>query len=137
MVLPSSIHCSETNGLGPITRCASVPPPTGFVNDFAGVGDSSAERLADGLLAQADPQDRRLAGEVLDDINADAGLFRRAGTGGDHDLLRRHHFDVLDGHLVVAHHLDVGTQFAEVLVEVVGEAVVVIDKQDHVEAPIT
>src|SRR5258707_368918 len=29
MVLPSSIHCSETKGFGAITRCASVPPPTG------------------------------------------------------------------------------------------------------------
>ena len=29
-VLPSTIHRSETNGLYDITRCASVPPPTGM-----------------------------------------------------------------------------------------------------------
>src|SRR5207237_10655491 len=39
--------------------------------------------------------------------------------------------DFLERDGIVAHHLDVGTQLAQVLNEVVGERVVVIDDEDH------
>src|SRR4029079_10422336 len=62
----------------------------------------AAERLADGLMAETDAEDRHARRGVIDQIEADAGLVRRAGAGRQHDcfwLLRQH---VLDRNLVVA-----------------------------------
>src|SRR2546422_9185284 len=60
-------------------------------------------------------------------------LFRsgRAGPGRDHDALGRHRHDPLDVRRVVAHDLEVGAELAQVLDEVVGERVVVVDDEDH------
>ena len=41
-----------------------------------------------------------------------------------------HGLDVVDGDLVVAEHLDLGAELAEVLVQIVGERVVVVDQHD-------
>ena len=53
------------------------------------------------------------------------------GPGGDDDSLRRELFDFGNGDLVVAHDMEVRPQLAEILDEVVGEAVVVIEDEDH------
>ena len=51
------------------------------VDDLARVLHLPAEGLADGLLAQADAEDRSLAREVLDERNADASLLGVQGPG--------------------------------------------------------
>ena len=46
----------------------------------------AAERLADGLVAEADAEQRHAGGRRrADQRHADAGLARRAGAGRDHD----------------------------------------------------
>jgi uncharacterized protein YbjT (DUF2867 family) len=42
-----------------------------------------------------------------------------------------HRLDLLDGHFVVAANLNLGAQFAQVLDEVIGKRVVVIEDEDH------
>ena len=91
--------------------------------------DLAAERLADRLMAQADAENRHLPASLLDDFQRHAGLVRRARPGRDHDALRRQLANLLDRQLVVARDAHVLTQLAEVLHEVVGEAVVVVDHQ--------
>ena len=59
----------------------------------------------------------------------------RPGPGRDHDLLRRHRLDLAERHLVVAAHAHVGAQLAEILHEVVGERIVVVDDENHVYRP--
>ena len=47
-----------------------------------GCGDHLApEDLADGLMAQADPEDRDLAGQLPDDCHADAGVLGPTRSG--------------------------------------------------------
>ena len=53
---------------------------------------------------------------------------------GDDDALGGHGLHLVEGGLVVADDGHLGAELAEVLVEVVGEAVVVIDEEDHVAA---
>lgn len=91
----------------------------------------AAEGLADALMAKADTEQRQLAGEALDNGQRDAGLVGGAGTGGKDDALGRQGLDLFHAQFVVAHHLDLGLEFAEVLHQVVGEGVVVIDHQQH------
>ena len=44
--------------------------------------------LADRLVAEADAEDRHASGGLLDQVEADPGLVRRAGAGRQHDRLR-------------------------------------------------
>ena len=91
----------------------------------------AAEGLADALVAKADTEQWQLAGEALDHGQRDAGLVGGAGTGGKDDALGRQGLDLFHAQFVVAHHLDLGLELAEVLHQVVGEGVVVIDHQQH------
>ncbi len=50
------------------------------VHDVPGADDVSAEGLADALVAQADAQDRDLAGETFDGGQRDARFIGGAGT---------------------------------------------------------
>ncbi|MNL84981.1 hypothetical protein D3C87_2131290 [compost metagenome] len=51
------------------------------VHDVTGTDHIAAKRLADGLMAQANTQNRQFAGEMLDRFDRDTGLGRGARTG--------------------------------------------------------
>src|SRR5690348_10470368 len=72
------------------------------MHDFGRADDASAERLADRLMSQANPQDRNFACKTLDQRLADAGLLRSAGAGRNYDSLWGEVFDFIEGDLVVA-----------------------------------
>lgn len=102
--------------------------------------DGHAELVADRLVPEADAQQRDLAGEGLDDLARHAGLARGAGPGGDDHVRRLERPRLGDGDLVVADDADaqrVGVlaagdeQLPDPLHEVVGEAVVVVEEEDH------
>ena len=95
----------------------------------------AAKGRADGLMSQADAEHRHLAGEVANQIDADAGILRRAGTGRNHDALRLHGLDLSDRDLIVAAHLDLRAEFPEILHQVVGEGIVVVENEDHGNRP--
>ena len=91
----------------------------------------AAERRADRLMAEAHAEDRPPAGEVPDQVDADARLGRRARPRRKNDALGRQRLDAGEVDLVVAHHLHRLAQLAEVLHEVEGEGVVVVDHEQH------
>src|SRR5690349_2224198 len=100
------------------------------VHDARRAHDAAAEHLTDALVTEADAEDRNLAGEPMDDIHRDAGFVRRARTRRDRDRVGRLRGDRLERDGVVALDGDVGTQLAEILREVVGERVVVVDQEE-------
>jgi len=71
----------------------------------------------------------------LDEFDGDTGFFGRARAGGDDDAIGLAADDVVDGDFVVAMDFDLATELAEVLGEVVGEGVVVVEEEDHAIAP--
>jgi hypothetical protein len=103
------------------------------VHESTRADDLSAEGLADGLMPQADAQDRQLAGEFGDTFDRDAGFAGGAGTGRDNEPVGLAREDFVDGDLVVAVDLDVerGVDLTQALDQVVGEGVVVIDDLNH------
>src|SRR5581483_5423645 len=101
------------------------------VHDLARAHDTRAERLTDALVAEADAEYRDLAAELPHECERDARLIRGAGAGRDDDARGRSLADFLDRECVVAHDLDVFAELAQVLDEVVGEAVVVVDHENH------
>jgi hypothetical protein len=104
------------------------------VHQFPRADDLAAKGRADALVAKTDAKQRHLAGEGLDRRHRNAGLGGRAGAGRNDDARRPQRGDCVDGDFVVAKHLDLFAQLAEILHQVVGEAVVVVDHQQHVAA---
>jgi hypothetical protein len=93
---------------------------------------AASEGLADGLMSKADTENRYLAGEVADQFDADAGFVRCARAGGDDDSFGVHGFDLGNGDLIVAAHFDVSAQFSEILDQVIGKRIVVIEYEDQI-----
>ncbi len=113
-------------------RSAVVVNFAGFaVHDFFRADDFAAERVADGLMAEANAENGNFSGETLDDGHAQAGFARRAGAGRNNDALGTHARDFVESDFVVAADGEFLPQLAEVLRQVVGEGVVVVEQQEH------
>src|SRR4051794_19199452 len=92
--------------------------------------DPAAEGLDQRLVAQTDAEDRRpLLGEGAHRLDRYAGLRRCAGAGGDHQAVGAALEQLADLGPVVADDLHLGAELPQVLDEVVGEAVVVVDDE--------
>ena len=83
------------------------------------------------LLAEANTKDRHLARKALNHRHGDAGLFRRAWAGRNTDPRGRPLLYFLETDRVVAVNLYLCAQFPEVLNDVPGEGIVVVDHQNH------
>jgi hypothetical protein len=105
------------------------------VHDGVGAHDAAAERLGDRLMPQADAEDRADPGGGAHQLERDPGLVGIAGAGRDHDRARPHAQNLLDADRVVAPDHGLLPQLAQVVVEVVREAVVVIEQQQHRSPP--
>src|SRR6185437_12363303 len=79
---------------------------------------------------EADAEDRCGRREAVDDGKADAGLARRFRPGRKQDRLRREAFYLFEADLVVAIDDRLGAELADIVNEVIGEAVVVIDDEE-------
>src|SRR5215207_71137 len=101
------------------------------MHQAARADDVAAENLPDALMPQTHTQKRRRRAKPADDITRDAGLIRRARTGRNADPLRLQRSDLLERDLIVPLHQHLSAEFAKILHQVVGEAVVVIDDQEH------
>src|SRR5580658_5175721 len=107
------------------------------VHEMSGANYAAAEGFADGLVPQTDSEYRDFPGEVTNESDADARLARRAGTGGNDDFFRTHALDFAHRDLIVAAHFDMSrgvdlrAQFADILHQVVGEGIVVVEYEDH------
>jgi hypothetical protein len=102
------------------------------VHQFGRAHHAAAEMLADRLVPEADAEQRaplRRAGG--DQIERDAGLVRRAGAGRDQERLRARGQRLGHGDRVVAHDLDRHAQLLEIMDEVPGEAVIIVEDEDH------
>src|SRR5258708_8566493 len=68
---------------------------------------------------------------MLDQINADARVLRRTRARRDHDAFRLHGFDFVNRDLVVAADFDLCSEFPEILNQVVGKRIVIVENEDH------
>jgi hypothetical protein len=93
--------------------------------------DLAAERLHERLVAEADAERRDPGlGEAAHDLDRHPGLVRRARAGRHDDAVVAVLEQVVDRRRVVAHRHRLGPELTQVLDEVVGERVVVVDHQD-------
>ncbi len=102
------------------------------VLDELGLHDLGAEGITDGLVTEANAENRELAGEVLDGFDGDARVFGAARARAHDEAARIQLFDVGDGAFAATEHADffVG-DFGNGLVDIVGKGIVVVDNDDH------
>src|SRR6185437_9991172 len=100
------------------------------VHRHGGADHLAAEGLADRLMTEADAEQRDRAG-AAHEIEADAGMVGIARARRDDDALRLQRQRRLDGEGVVPLHQHLGAELAQIVPEVVSEAVVIIDQQEH------
>ena len=95
------------------------------------VHDFAAKRLANRLVAEAYAKNPYVPRELPDQRHRNAGFIGRARPGRNHDVERLERSDFFERDLIIAIHGDFLLEFTEVLHEVVGERIVVIDHQEH------
>jgi hypothetical protein len=115
---------------------AVVGNGAGFaVHEVGGANDIPSKSRADGLMPEANAENGNFAGEMANQIDADACILGRAGSGRDYDVLGRQLFDSSDGNLVVTANFDLGSEFPKILDQVVGKRVVIVENEDHGGSP--
>src|SRR6516225_7134645 len=98
--------------------------------------DFATEGLGDRLVTQADAKDRDPRRSGSNQIKTDAGLVRRARAGREHDGVGLGSDNGVRGYLVVAIHLDLRPELTEIMNEVEGETIIIVDQDDHVRTRI-
>jgi hypothetical protein len=91
------------------------------VHEVCGAYDVAAEGRANSLMSKAHPEHWHFSNEVAYEINADAGILWRAGTGRNYDALGLHCFHISNRNLVVTANLNLGTQLSQILHQVVSK----------------
>ena len=101
------------------------------VHEAHGSDDFSAKCDGQRLMTKADAQKRQASGEMLHGLDRDTRLVRRARSRRDNDAAGLEGLDLFDRNLIVAIDPYVLPQLAQILNEIVGERVVIIDHQQH------
>lgn len=101
------------------------------VHDLPGADDLAAKRFADGLMAEADAEQRDVALRGVDERNGDSGVGGRTRPRRDDDLLRLKRERLFDGQFIVPVHRHLGSEFADVLDKVVRKRVVIVYNKNH------
>jgi hypothetical protein len=73
--------------------------------------------------------------EPLNQLHRDPGIFRTTRSWRDHDVIGMHRSDLVERDFVIAPDDRRCAKLAEILGEVEGERVVVIEEQQQVRAP--
>lgn len=101
------------------------------VHDLPGADDLAAKRFADGLMAEADAEQRDVALRGVDERNGDARVRRRTRPGRNNDLLRLERQRFFDGQFIVPVHRNLSPKLADVLDKVVSKRVVIVYNKNH------
>src|SRR6516164_5843705 len=104
------------------------------VHEVRGANHLASERRSDCLVPEAHTEDGNTAGEVFNEVDADAGLLGSARAGRDNDSFGTEPLDFFEGRLIVTANHNLVAQFSDVLHQVVGERVVVIKSKDHFQS---
>ena len=102
------------------------------VHQPGGGDDPAAEMLPDRLVAEADSEQRapRL-GACRHELERNAGIVGRSGPRRDQEALGRARHRFAGRELIVPPHEDLGAELAQIMDDVPGEAVVVVEDEDH------
>src|SRR5204863_5958688 len=93
------------------------------------------EHRTDRLVSQAHAKNRHGLAELLNHCHRDAGILRTARSRRNDNSIRTGLDDVGERHRIVAHDEHVSAELAQILNEVVGKRIVVVDDAHHAYSP--
>ena len=94
-----------------------------------------AKRLSDGLVPETNPKYGDFTRKCMDCLHRNSSLIRCARPRRDQELLRPFVRDFINRDLVIPVYLEVCTEFAEILHQVVGKRIVIVNDQYHLPPP--
>ena len=101
------------------------------MHQLRGADDVGAVDVTDRLVTEAHAEQRRPdRGERRDRLADDAAVLGSAGPGRQQHRVGLRGHGIVDGELIVAHHDRIRAELAQVLHQVVDEAVVTVDDED-------
>src|ERR1700688_2182668 len=92
-----------------------------------------AESRPNGLVPQAHAKNRKLPCQSLNQLHGDPRFLWRTRSRRNHNPLRFFTRDLLNANLIVAVHFHLASQLTQILRQVVGKRVVVIEQQNHLD----
>src|SRR3954467_9084345 len=101
------------------------------VHETVGSHNTAAKRFSYGLVAQADAEQGYASRRGADEGNGDACFTWGTRTGRDHDGGRLQGQYLCHRQSVVAIDHRIGAQLTGVLDQVIGEAVVIVEDEEH------
>ncbi len=101
------------------------------VHRSGGADHAPAECLANALMPETDAQYGNRTRGRANQFDGNSGAIRITRSRRNHDAGRARRQRFLDGQGIVTAHFHIGTQFTEVVKQVVSEAIVVIDEEEH------
>src|SRR5215468_4905400 len=84
-------------------------------------------------MPETDTKNRCFARKIPDHIDADTRILRRTRAGRDHDALGLELLDLFNAGLVIAAHYHLLSRLADVLHQVEGKRIVIVEYKNHVE----
>ncbi len=100
------------------------------MHQFGSPNDPTPHHLPQTLMPQANTQDRHCLAKLFDNRERDACFIGCAGAGRNNDAIGLTGSQIGNTDLIVAVNRDLSSQLTQVLHQVVGEAVVVINHGD-------
>src|SRR5690554_1229662 len=99
------------------------------VHHLGGAHDYTAVGLSDGLVPKTDPQNRQTTGKMAYGDQRNTRLVGCTRARGNHQVAGRQRFYLLQRDGVVTISADFGTQLAQILNDIEGETIIVVDHQ--------
>lgn len=101
------------------------------VHQGLGAHHLASKGLTNGLVAETNAEDRQVGWRMRDEVQTYPGVIRRAGPGRQQNALRSHPQSLFDTEGIITIDAGLRTQLVQIMNEVVGKAVIVIDDEDH------
>ena len=98
--------------------------------NWAATDDLAPKRLGNGLMAEANAQDRPFSGPFADELHRCPGVGRPAWTGRNHDGAVR--LSLSDRNTVTAHDVNTCPELLQRLGKVPDERIFVVEQQDQI-----
>src|SRR3954453_20045966 len=113
-------------------RAAIMFHGTSFsMHEIRGSDYLASEGGAQSLMSKAYAENWELPTELAEQLDADPRILRRAWAGRDANALRTHRCNFFYRNLIVAPHHNFSAQLTQVLHQVVGEGIVIIEDKNH------